>query len=98
MKDAELRGIVLQKFYDARHKVDWLQFDALMSHITSSTNKTEVTNICEQLNQHGLIDWRPRTSKGTAGTVIGKITAAGVDVIEGTARAPITIVMRDNSI
>jgi hypothetical protein len=96
MKDSELRGIVLQKFYDVRHKIDWFNLNALSTHIAADF--MQLANVCDQLGQHGLIEWKP--IKSLAGTIDGqgKITARGVDVIEGTARAPITITLHDQSI
>lgn len=45
-------------------------------------------NICDQLSQVGLVEW-----KGLIGNATGmaKITAHGIDVIEGTAKAPIAV-------
>ena len=58
MKDAQIRGIVLERFYDARHKVDWVDFAALRTHVT--VNETQLANICRQLGEHGLIEWAIR--------------------------------------
>jgi hypothetical protein len=33
MKDSERRGIILERFFDARHEVDWLEFEALGPHV-----------------------------------------------------------------
>jgi hypothetical protein len=96
MKDGELRGIVLERFYAARHQVEWFSFSALMTHVT--IERTVLGNICAQLGEHGLIDWRARTSSGTATEGMGKITARGIDVVEGTAIAPITVILHDQSI
>ena len=54
-------------------------------------------NICEQLGEHGLLHWR--SLKGlTIDGGMGKISARGVDVVEGTARAPIAITLQTISV
>ena len=98
MKDTELRGLVLQVFYDARHKIPWLEFNALMSHMMGPADTTQVSNVCDQLAQHRLIDWRALGADGVRAAALGKITAMGVDVIEGTARSPISITLHDHRI
>jgi hypothetical protein len=96
MKDSDLRGIVLQKFYDARHKIAWFDLNALSTHVQADF--VQLANVCDQLGQHGLIEWRAIESLGGTVGGAGKITARGVDVIEGTATAPITITLHDQSI
>lgn len=85
MKDSELRGIVLQKLYDFRVKrivrTGSVNFDPVP--------RSALGRILEQLRQHGLVDWRPTVSSVGAGNA--KITAKGVDVIEGTTSSPIAI-------
>jgi hypothetical protein len=92
MTDAELRGEVLQKFYDERHLkgVVRVPFDE------GQEDLNRLSNICDQLGQHGLITWQSFINGGG----YGKITANGVDVIEGTAHSPITVTMHahDHSI
>jgi hypothetical protein len=58
MKDTDARGIVLERFYDARHKVDYLSLHALSTHVPTIPIQT-LGNICEQLGQYDLIDWQP---------------------------------------
>jgi hypothetical protein len=96
MRDTERRGIVLERFYDARHRVDWLEFDALRTHLTM--DQTELANICNQLGQHGLIDWESVDTLTGNIPLRGRITASGIDVIEGTAPAPISITLHDHSV
>jgi hypothetical protein len=96
MRDTERRGIVLERFYAARHKVDWLEFDALSTHVTM--DRTELANICSQLGQHGLIDWEAVEALTGNIPLRGRITASGIDVIEGTALAPISITLHDHSV
>jgi hypothetical protein len=96
MRDTERRGVVLERFYAARHKVDWLDFDALSTHVTM--DRTELANICKQLGQHGLIDWEAIDTMTGNLPLRGRITASGIDVIEGTASAPISITLHDHSV
>jgi hypothetical protein len=95
MKDSEARGIVLERFYDARHKIGLLGLDALSTHVTIPPQV--LANICAQLGEYGLIDWRPLKAIGHVGGM-GRITARGVDVIEGNTTSPITVTLHDHSI
>ncbi len=96
MKDSERRGLVLKVYYDARHKVDWLDFTALRTHLMM--NETELANISKQLDQHGLIEWQSADTLTANIPIRGRITASGIDVIEGTAHAPISITLHDHSV
>lgn len=96
MKDSEARGIVLELFYDARHKVDWLNLHVLKTHVTIPFQV--LGNICEQLGQHGLIDWEPLRAMSGIVDGMGRITATGVDVMEGNVAPPISITLHDHSI
>jgi hypothetical protein len=96
MKDSERRGIILERFYDARHKVDWLEFEALRTHVTMDW--TEISNICKQLGQHGLIEWQSFDTLTGNIPMRGRITASGIDVIEGNTSAPISIILHDHSV
>ena len=96
MKDGEARGIILERFYDARHKIDWLSLEALRTHVVM--DHTQLPNVCEQLSQHGLIDFKPVRGPGGIVAGMGRITASGVDVIEGNSVAPIAITFHDQSV
>ena len=87
MNDNELRGHVLKAFYDTRREgvidADQIVLDGVLYE--------EIPPICDQLAQLGLIEWDPiyvgtRTWAGS-----GKITAAGVNVIEGKVKPPSSI-------
>jgi hypothetical protein len=86
MKDADLRGIVLRKLYEVRREgmtglpVD----DGLLTPATSF-------DICRQLAQQSLIEFRAIEGIGGFRDGMVHITAYGVDVVEGTTRAPIAI-------
>ena len=94
VKDSEIRGILLQKYYDARIGQDMIQ----VPHLTDETiDRDTAFRISEQLHQHGLIEWKSIGSIHMK-TGMGKITAFGVDVIEGAVRPPIAIVVHDHSV
>ena len=92
MKDNELRAIVLQKYYDLRDRgyFQWCEVELEETFPIKTFNI--LGRICDQLGEHGLIDWKP-VQGGMGETIggIGKITAFGFDVIEGTAQSPISI-------
>jgi hypothetical protein len=76
MKDSELRGAILQKFYDLRHR-GILQLTNIVSAYPSEPLR--VAHVCDQLAKTGLIEWKTSKSLGAVGG-IGKITGSGVDV------------------
>jgi hypothetical protein len=91
--DADRRAVVLQKFYDDRHTKGWVRLP--VESTVAPQEKITIANICTQLAQNGLIEW-----KGLAGQPegMGRITAQGVDVIEGNAKSPIAITLHDHSV
>ncbi|TLD69237.1 hypothetical protein FEM03_19260 [Phragmitibacter flavus] len=96
MKDNEIRGLVLDWFYDRRRQQRWELPSAADIGSPSGVTDQNVVLICDQLGQHGLIDWKPIHQLGGVSFGHGKINANGVDVIEGTVTSPISISM-DNS-
>jgi RIP homotypic interaction motif len=60
-------------------------------------NPYRLFNICKQLGEHGLIKWVDASGLTSFGGM-GRITARGVDVVEGTVRAPITVTLHHHSI
>lgn len=97
MKDGDLRGIVLEKFYELRNQPDMVNLPELQEIASLEPNLVRRVNICEQLGQSGLIDWESTNSQTAVGGW-GKITASGVDLVEGTARAAITVTLHDHRI
>lgn len=89
MKDFELRAIVLEKFYQERRKVSKIWGEA---GLPQSMSPDDFFDICSQLAEHGLISWKPMRDGLHIKGGVGKITASGIDVIEGKAKAPIAIV------
>jgi hypothetical protein len=97
MKDGDLRGIILEKFYEIRNDSDLVNVPELPEIVSVEPNLVRRVNICEQLGQYGLIKWVSTNSHSSIGG-FGKITARGVDVVEGTASAPISVTLNDHNI
>jgi hypothetical protein len=94
IKDSELRGRVLQKYYDARGEAGMIQVPRLTDEII---DRDTAFRISTQLGEHGLIDWKPSQTLHVQ-TGLGKITADGVDVIEGTKQPPFAISVHDHRV
>ncbi len=84
MADAELREQLLTRLYNQRSE-DWAQIGI---HARGSPEQKEEIRIAKQLEEYGLIEFKVfnRLIGGPA-----RITAKGVDVIEGTTRSPIAM-------
>jgi hypothetical protein len=96
MTDSEMRAVILRKFYELRHTNRVVQLPEIAALQPGA--EIQIANVCEQLNEHGLIEWKPiRALTGTVGG-LGKITAHGVDVIEGNAQTEVKLVFHDESI
>ncbi|MGY3589027.1 hypothetical protein ACVIGB_002018 [Bradyrhizobium sp. USDA 4341] len=98
MKDSEARGIVLKKMYDLRETKDRLE---LPDFADTGLEVDKVGRVLEQLAEKGLIQWNPRRSSMTSAVrymvIMAKISAFGVDVVEGDAAPPMAITI-DSSI
>lgn len=96
MKDSDARGLVLKQLYELRDKRNQAE---LSDFDETGLDRQLIGRMLEQLAQQGLIEWNPKRSSMGAGylAVLAKITAFGVDVIEGGKPAPIAITI-DNSI
>lgn len=91
MRDNELRGIILQKFYDVRHETDAVNLSDLAGWFPQ-INPNVIFNICGQLEENGLIKWQALRGNNNNMFGRGKITSEGVDVIEGNKAPPISII------
>ena len=84
MKDSEARGIVLRQLYDLREQKAHLE---LTDFGDTGLQPESGGRILEQLAEKRLIDWNPRRSAATSANrylvIMAKITAFGVDVVEG---------------
>jgi hypothetical protein len=96
MKDSELRGLILQKYYDKRRE-GWFQWKTEDFNDLPDTVEFDAVDLfraCDQLAEHGLIDWKPvRGHQNQTMGGVGKISASGADVVEGNVAAPISIVL-----
>jgi hypothetical protein len=92
MKDNDLRGLILRKYYEKRREgwVQWKSED--FTDVDGDFDADDLFRVCNQLGEHGLIEWsgvddhRGQTVDGR-----GRISALGVDVIEGNQKAPLAI-------
>jgi hypothetical protein len=96
MTDSELRGLLLEKYYQRRKE---RLIGLVPSDFDGRINEQEILNIAGQLADHGLIHWRPNRGHGGIGGGMGTITPAGVDVVESKTAAPMDIhFSRDRSL
>jgi hypothetical protein len=96
MKDNELRGLILRKYYEKRREgwFQWKDEDFKDVPETIEFDAVDLFRVCDQLAEHGLIEWDG--VQDHAGQTIGgagKISAFGVDVIEGHSKSPISVVL-----
>lgn len=91
MKDNELRGVILERLYEYRHHEprfhSWTNSDLAALGVGENV----LFGICDQLGEHGLIEWKPvRGLNGTYGGM-ARVTAHGVDVVERTGSSNLSI-------
>jgi hypothetical protein len=100
MKDNEIRGIILQWFYEHRKegKITPKQED-----FNSSIQGNDISRICKQLNEYKLINWEGiyKFDKWSQPPKLilmhGEISAKGIDVIEKEGHpSPIGITFTQN--
>jgi hypothetical protein len=88
MKDNELRGLILQKYYDRRREgwSQWQTDDFKDLPDTADFDAVDVFRACNHLSEHGLIKWQS-IEDGQGQTIggAGKISAFGVDVARAVA-------------
>lgn len=89
LRDAEIRGRILQIFYDRRHNSEWVPISDVDLSGGEPINPRVIANICAQLSEGDLVDWRPHSGEVLIG--LGQITAQGIDVVEGTASPSIAV-------
>jgi hypothetical protein len=85
MRDSELRGLILEALYNQRRK-DLLNLDQELGGPPLPHGATE--SILRQLVKKGLIE---RPLQPLSGLGSGRITAYGIDVVQGTTRPPLSI-------
>lgn len=94
MKDTELRGIVLQGFYENRRQSGFMPKSI---DFEPALDDVEITRICEQLNDHHLLDVEIHRNIEGGGVVVGRISAHGVDVVEDEAIPEIKVIFMQNN-
>ena len=84
MKDTQLRGIVLDWFYQRREE-DWVSPN--LAQMPKEVPFSTFMRICEQLGEHNMLHWKsiPADNASYIGG-IGKISAAGIDAYERGVR------------
>lgn len=91
MKDNEIRGMVLKWFYENRG-TGWVY---ATFEDSDEIKASDSARACEQLAEHGLIQWSPTHQLIDGKAVItggnAKITAAGVDVVEESRPSPLSV-------
>lgn len=88
MKDTDLRGIILQKFYEERRAVN---FFPKPSDFNPVLDVVDMVRISQQLKDHHLLDVQIRRFHDGSGVVGGRISAHGVDVVEGEVNPEIKV-------
>ena len=88
MKDTKLRGIVLSAFYEQRRGDMYCptpqEFGGIMT-------ERDLASISEQLGEHGLLNWKSIRYLDGNHTGMGRISALGIDVVEGVATPDIKV-------
>jgi len=88
MKDTQLRGIILDKYYERRRGQI---FTPKPEDFDLPIAIEDILAISDQLGQHGLIEWKVLKSFGDISAGLGKISAFGIDVVEGEATPDIKV-------
>ena len=89
MRDSELRGIILEALYKQRRK-DLVNLD--QEHNGLPVPHGAMESIIRQLVRKGLIE-RPVQPLNGLGS--GRITAYGIDVVQGTTSPPLSILLHE---
>ena len=94
MTDADLRGLILQGFYNCRAQRTRMGvgIDGLLKFQLQGVSETEILRVCSELQESGLINWKTvMDSVGNPALGFGEINASGIDVFEGTMTPPLPI-------
>jgi len=84
MTDGHWRAIVLRRFYD---QAEGTMVTPPVEGLKNVRTQREVFEICRQLNDLGLIEWKPLRGENEIIEVMAKITPGGVDAIENPSRS-----------
>lgn len=88
MKDTELRGILLQCYYEKRREP---MFTPAIEDFHEKITLEDICAVSEQLGEHGLITWKDIKRVNGISFGFGKITAFGIDVVEGVTTPDIKV-------
>ena len=91
MRDSELRGVILEALYNQRRK-DLVNLDQELGGLPAPHSATE--SILRQLVKKGLIE-RPVQPLNGLGNA--RITAYGIDVVQGTTSPPVSILLHQRT-
>ncbi|MCI5160318.1 MAG: hypothetical protein D3906_18215 [Candidatus Electrothrix sp. AUS1_2] len=93
MKDTELRGLILQYYYDRRRK--GILRAPQPADLSVEVDEQDILHVCDQLGEHGLMRWNSLKSNEFGMPAIragaGEINAFGIDVVEGAATPDIKV-------
>lgn len=95
MKDTEIRGLLLEKYYEKRRLPDEVQLTPL--DFAVELTEEEIGSVSAQLGEHGLIEWLDATPLDGPPCGFGRITAKGIDVVEGSTTPPIAVHIHDHT-
>lgn len=101
MKDTQLRGVVLAKFYEKTRRGG--MYSPKDEDFSPPIPRDDLLAIAHQLGEHHLLDWQSQISKQRAdsGRVIGgigRINTFGIDVVEGEAVPSIKVEFVQNNV
>ena len=91
MRDSELRGVILEALYNQRRK-DLVNLDQELGGLPVPHGATE--SILRQLVKKGLLE-RPIQPLNGLGNA--RITAYGIDVVQGTTSPPLSILLQQRT-
>jgi hypothetical protein len=94
MKDSELRGYILQYFYDRRR--DGLSLSPPKpADLGVEVTEQDILYVCDQLGEHNYLEWKATKSNYKSSGIIvngyGRINAFGIDVVEGNVTPAIKV-------
>ena len=95
MKDTQLRGIILAKYYQRRRGP---LFTPKPEDFDPPIKLEDILAISDQLGQHRLIEWKAIKNFRGISIGLGKISAFGIDVVEGEATPDIKVEFVQNNI
>lgn len=93
-KDSELRGMVLQKYYEHRGTLELIELKE--SDFNGILSSRELWRINKQLKDHGYITWGEPLNIEKPGA--GLITTSGINVVEGSIQSSIPLEIKIDSI